>query len=76
MVQWLDFTFQHGGAAYIPGHGSKVPHASWPKTKTQNRSKIVTDSTKTLKTGLRHTHKYMYIYIYTYMCVYIYIYTV
>ena len=33
----------------IPGWGAKIPHASWPKTKTRNRSNIVTNSIKTSK---------------------------
>ena len=30
----------------IPGWGAKILHALWPKTKTQNRSNIVTKSIK------------------------------
>ena len=36
-----------GGVGSIPSQGTKIPHASWPKT--QNRGNIVTDSVKTLK---------------------------
>ena len=42
--------FNAGGASVIPGQGTKIPHASWPKAKTENRSNIVTNSIKTLKT--------------------------
>ena len=35
----------------IPDQGAKIPHASQPKTKTENRSNIVTNSIKTLKTS-------------------------
>ena len=34
-----------GGTGLTPGQGSKTPHASWPK----NRSNVVTNSIKTLK---------------------------
>ena len=33
----------------IPGQGGKIPHALWPKTKTENRNNIATNSVKTLK---------------------------
>ena len=36
-----------GGAGSIPGRGAKIPHASRQKTKTLNRSNIVTNSIKT-----------------------------
>ena len=38
-----------GRAGMIPSRAVKVPHALWPKTKTQNRSNTVTNSMKTLK---------------------------
>ena len=41
-----------GGVGSIPGWGATIPHASQPKkTKTQNRSNVVTNSIKTLKNG-------------------------
>ena len=39
-----------GGAVSNLGWGSKIPHASLPRNQdTNNRNKIVTNSTKTLK---------------------------
>ena len=39
-----------GDAGLIPGQGTKIPHALGPKNqKIENRSNIVTSSTKTLK---------------------------
>ena len=44
-----------GDAGLIPGSGTKMPHASWPKRNQEkkknkkNRSNIVTNSIKTLK---------------------------
>ena len=38
------------GAGSIPGQAAKIPHALWPKNQNiKNRSKIVTNSIKTLK---------------------------
>ena len=37
------------GTGSIPGREAKIPHALGPKTKTENRSNIVTNSIKTLK---------------------------
>ena len=36
-------------AGSVPGGGAKIPHASWPKTKKQIRSTLVTNSVKSLK---------------------------
>ena len=38
-----------GDAGSIPGCGMKIPHSSWPKNQSINRSNIVSDSIKTLK---------------------------
>ena len=39
-----------GGKSLIPGHGAKIPHASWPKHQIiKNRSNTVTSTIKTLK---------------------------
>ena len=38
-----------GAAGSTPGWEAKIPHASWPKNQTQNRSNIVTKSRKTSK---------------------------
>ena len=38
-----------GDAGSIPGWGIKIPHSSWPKNQSINRSNIVSDSIKTLK---------------------------
>ena len=33
-VQWLRFrTSNAGGVGSIPGQGTKIPHAAWPKEK-------------------------------------------
>ena len=38
------------GVDLIPGQGVRIPHALWPKNQNiNNRSNIVTNSTKTLK---------------------------
>ena len=43
--------FNARGAGLIPGLGAKIPHALGPKSqKTYNRSNIVANSIKTLKT--------------------------
>ena len=44
VVQWLRPPFNAGGAGSIPGLGAKIPHDSWPKKQTKNRSNIVTTS--------------------------------
>ena len=36
-----------GGVGSILGLGVKIPHVSWPKNRTENRSSIVTNSIKT-----------------------------
>ena len=36
----------------IPGDGAEIAHALWPKTKTQSRNYIVTNSITTLKAAL------------------------
>ena len=43
--------FNPGGVGSVLGGGAKIAHAhsSSQKTKTENRSIVVTDSTKTLK---------------------------
>ena len=33
----------------IPGQGTKISRASWPKNRTENRNTIVTNSVKTLE---------------------------
>ena len=39
-----------GAVGVIPGQGTKIPHASWPKKQNiNNSSNIVTNSRKTLK---------------------------
>ena len=39
-----------GAVGVIPGQGTKIPHASWPKKQNiNNRSNIVANSRKTLK---------------------------
>ena len=38
-----------GGPGLIPDWGAEIPHTSRPKTKTQNRSNVVTNPIKTLK---------------------------
>ena len=40
-----------GSVGSIPGQGTKIPRASWPKNQNiKNRSNIVTNSIKTFKT--------------------------
>ena len=38
-----------GDAGLISGWGIKIPHSSWPKNQSINRSNIVSDSIKTFK---------------------------
>ena len=38
-----------GDAGSISGWGIKIPHSSWPKNQSINRSNIVSDSIKTFK---------------------------
>ena len=38
-----------GGVGSVPGQEAKIPHATWPKTKTCNRNNKVTNSIMTLK---------------------------
>ena len=49
------------GGGSIPSLAAKIPHASWPKKQKINNNKKtpnnVTDSIKTLKMPLPHTHK-------------------
>ena len=40
-----------GAAGLIPGQGTKIPHASWPKNQTIKQKQCVTNSIKTLKNG-------------------------
>ena len=47
MVKTLPSNAGYTGS--IPGRGAKTPRVLGPKTKTENRSSIVTSSTKTLK---------------------------
>ena len=47
MVQ--TWTFSVGGASSIPDQAIRIPHASGPKTKTEDRSNIIAKSLKTLK---------------------------
>ena len=52
------------GAGSIPGQGAKIPHAPWPES--QNRSRIVTDSIKTikfLKRQITHTDTQSYYFL-------------
>ena len=48
------------GVGSIFCQGVKVIHASWPKNKTQNRSSIVTNSTKTLQDGPHQKRLYYF----------------
>ena len=49
--QWLRLYLLIQGYRFNPGWGAKIPHASQPKNqKHKNRSNIVTNSKKTLKT--------------------------
>ena len=38
-----------GGARLIPGQGTKIPHASWPKNQNIKQKQCVTNSIKTFK---------------------------
>ena len=49
-------TFHAGSASSIPGWGVKIPQASQPKTKMQNRDNIVANSVRALKVA--HIKKY------------------
>ena len=49
-------TFHAGSASSIPGWGVKIPQASQPKTKMQNRDNIVANSVRALKVA--HIQKY------------------
>ena len=54
MVETLPSRAQ--GVSSIPGQGTKIPHASWPKNQNmKNRSHIVTNSVKTL--NMAHTRR-------------------
>ena len=35
-----------GGTGSIPGRGTRIPYALWPKNQNKNRSNIVTNSIK------------------------------
>ena len=50
-VQWLKLPLPvQGGVSSIPGQGTKILHALWPKNQNiRNRSNIVTHSIKTFK---------------------------
>ena len=48
-TEWLNWTFNARGAGSIPGQGAKISHALWPKSQTENRSNIITNSIKALK---------------------------
>ena len=42
MVQWLRLRASAaGGTGSIPGPGTKIPHAAWPKKKTPNEKKVL-----------------------------------
>ena len=47
MIKTLPSNAQNAGS--IPGQGAKIPHASRPTNKIQNRSNTLTNSIKTLK---------------------------
>ena len=50
VVQWLGLCLSiQGGLGLILDWGAEIPHISRPKTKTQNRSYVVTNPIKTLK---------------------------
>jgi len=51
-----------GGAGWILGQGTKIPHASWSKNqKINNRNSVVTYSIKTLKwSTYKHAFKNMF----------------
>ena len=46
-----DFPSNAWGEGSVPGQGPAIPHASWPKTKTKNRSNVTTMSKKDFKNG-------------------------
>ena len=41
-VQWLGFSaFIAEGTGSVPGWGTKIPHAAWPKAKKKSKCKII-----------------------------------
>ena len=41
-VQWLRlYASNAGGVGSIPGQGTKIPHAMWPKDKSKSKIKYI-----------------------------------
>ena len=51
-VQWLRLHLpMQGGSSSITGWGAKIPHASWPKNRTENRKKYCNKFNNDFKKG-------------------------
>ena len=74
-VQWLglgDFTAQ--GLGSIPGWGTKIPQATWPKNKPTNKQKINVCVSAYIHTlCVLCVHRTHSICVFIYVCVYLYV---
>ena len=61
VAQRLRLPFNAGGVGPIPGQGTKIPHASKPKTQNIKQKQYCNRVNKDFKNG---PHQYIYIYIY------------